>query len=144
MSLVEQALKKIQQGQARAPESRVVIERKATTSDSAPLPGCVERPIAPQRTVRVNMEALRVAGFLAPVSQERQLANEYRHIKRPLISNALGRGGAKIENGNLIMVTSSLPGDGKTFTSLNLAISMAAEVDLSVVLVDTAPGSDRV
>jgi protein-tyrosine kinase len=132
MSLVEQALKKMQQ--ARAPELRSAVER--TTVPIEPAPTRVERPIAPRRTVRVNMDALRVAGFLAPLSQERQLATEYRHIKRPLMASALGRGGAKIDNGNLVMVTSALPGDGKTFTSINLALSMAAELDLSVVLVD--------
>jgi len=34
------------------------------------------------------------------------------------------------------MITSALPGDGKTFTSLNLALSMALERDHSVILVD--------
>jgi len=38
--------------------------------------------------------------------------------------------------GLTIMVTSALPGDGKTFTSINLALSMALERDISVLLVD--------
>jgi exopolysaccharide/PEP-CTERM locus tyrosine autokinase len=38
---------------------------------------------------------------------------------------------------NLIMVASALPGDGKTFTCINLALSMAMEKDTSVLLVDT-------
>jgi receptor protein-tyrosine kinase len=41
-----------------------------------------------------------------------------------------------VKNGNLVMVTSALPGEGKTFTSLNLALSMAMEVDSTVLLVD--------
>ena len=36
----------------------------------------------------------------------------------------------------VIMVTSAVPGDGKTFTSINLAFSMALERDISVLLVD--------
>ncbi len=36
----------------------------------------------------------------------------------------------------LILVTSALPGDGKTFTSINLALSMARERDVSVLLID--------
>lgn len=135
MSLVEQALKKIQQSRTTEPP-RPSMDRKPPPVLNEPAPVHVERPIAPRRTIRVNMEALRTAGFLAPVPQERQLATEYRHIKRPLIASALGRSGAKLENGNLIMVTSALAGDGKTFTSINLALSMAAEVDLTVVLVD--------
>src|SRR5690606_20325175 len=35
-----------------------------------------------------------------------------------------------------IMMASALPGDGKTFTSINLALSMSRERDSSVVLVD--------
>lgn len=135
MSLVEQALKKIQQ--SRASEPRPSAERKPVPSEALPPPAAhIERTIAPRHTIRLNMDALRVAGFLAPTSQERQLATEYRHIKRPLIASALGRSGAKIDKGNLIMVTSALAGDGKTFTSINLALSMAAELDLSVLLVD--------
>jgi exopolysaccharide/PEP-CTERM locus tyrosine autokinase len=34
------------------------------------------------------------------------------------------------------MIASAMPGDGKTFTSINLALSFAMEKDLSVVLVD--------
>jgi exopolysaccharide/PEP-CTERM locus tyrosine autokinase len=34
------------------------------------------------------------------------------------------------------MVTSALPGDGKTFTSINLALSIARERDVTVLLVD--------
>ena len=57
-------------------------------------------------------------------------------MKRPIIRNALGRAGVRVKNGNLVMVTSALPGEGKTFTSLNLALSMAMEVDSTVLLVD--------
>src|SRR5690606_4713039 len=64
------------------------------------------------------------------------LADQYRHIKRPLISNATGRGGERLERGQLIMMASAMPGEGKTFTSINLALSMALEKDLSVLLVD--------
>jgi protein-tyrosine kinase len=137
MSLVEQALKKMQA--TRAPEAARVSAAPATNlAAREPGPARAESPMVARRSIRLNMDALRVAGFLSPTSQEKQLANQYRQIKRPLIANALGRGGvAKLDNGNLIMVTSSLPGDGKTFTSINLALSMAAEVDLPVVLVDT-------
>ena len=34
------------------------------------------------------------------------------------------------------MVTSALPVEGKTFTSLNLALSIATEIDSTVLLVD--------
>jgi len=84
----------------------------------------------------VDRDMLRSAGLLAPESQERQLADEYRMIKRPLITNALGRGDHPLERGNLLMVGSALSGEGKTFTCINLCLSVATEKDWSVVLVD--------
>jgi protein-tyrosine kinase len=152
MSLVEQALKKLQQardaGQAVRPEAPLTARAPISppsppraedrfAGDPDPLAQTAPmRVVVPERSVTLNQGALRAAGFLAPDSQERRVANEFRNIKRPLISKALGRGGQKVPNGRLIMVTSSLPGDGKTFTSLNLALSMAQEMDLSVLLVD--------
>jgi exopolysaccharide/PEP-CTERM locus tyrosine autokinase len=96
----------------------------------------VLEPLRPNRTVHIDRDALRHGELLPPVSQERQLAGEYRQIKRPLIANALGRGVPKIPNGHRIMVASAMPGDGKTFTSINLSLSFALEKDLSVILVD--------
>jgi protein-tyrosine kinase len=40
-------------------------------------------------------------------------------------------------NGNCIIVTSAHPGEGKTFSSINLAISMAREYDRTVMVIDT-------
>jgi exopolysaccharide/PEP-CTERM locus tyrosine autokinase len=88
------------------------------------------------KTIRVDRIGLRGAGLIPPENQERRIANEYRHIKRPLIASAIGRGGEPLVNGRLIMVASALPGDGKTFTSMNLALSIALEKDVSVLLVD--------
>lgn len=63
-------------------------------------------------------------------------ADEYRRIKRPLLSNAFGKSASLLEKGNLILVTSSIPGEGKTHTAINLALSMAYEQDHTVLLID--------
>lgn len=76
-------------------------------------------------------------GFLTPDLTNRRIADEYRAIKRPLLKNAFGKGEQDIANGNLIMVVSALPAEGKTFTSLNLAMSIAMEKDHTVMLVDS-------
>lgn len=142
MSLVEQALKKLQQaregGQPARPEPTLQSRQRHEPADHRdPMAQTMPtRVVVPQNTLQVNHGALRAAGFLPPDSHERRVANEFRNIKRPLIANALGRGGQKTQNGRLIMVTSSLPGDGKTFTSINLALSLAQEMELSVLLVD--------
>ena len=62
--------------------------------------------------------------------------DEYRRIKRPLLSNAFGKSASLVDRGNLILVTSSIPGEGKTHTAVNLALSIAQERDHTVMLVD--------
>ena len=84
----------------------------------------------------IDLARLEASGFITPNVKESKLLHEFRVIKRPLIQNALGKGAAPVANGNLIMVTSALPGEGKSFVSLNLAMSMAMELDCRVLLVD--------
>jgi protein-tyrosine kinase len=142
MSLVEKALEKMQQAQrirstteAPAPRQTVfgtIVGGEAVISPDGAQPP--ERP--PARIVAIDQLALREAGILPPQPQERQIAHQYRQIKRPLVSNALGRGTSRLPNGHLIMIASAMPGEGKTFTSVNLAFSMTLEKDLRVVLVD--------
>ncbi len=88
------------------------------------------------KSVELNLASLAVMGFLTPGSPRTAMADQYRVIKRPLIKNAVGQGAATLNHANLIMVTSALAGEGKSFTSLNLAMSMAAELDHTVMLVD--------
>lgn len=88
------------------------------------------------REVTLDLARLAAAGFVTPDGARTPLADEFRVIKRPLLSNIQGRSAAPIERANLIMVTSALPGEGKTFTSINLALSMAMEIDNTVLLVD--------
>lgn len=85
---------------------------------------------------QLDFDALSESGYLTTDNVDTRLAEECRFIKRPLLTNAFGKGVAPVEKGNLIMVTSSLPGEGKTFTSINLALSIALERDTTVLLVD--------
>jgi exopolysaccharide/PEP-CTERM locus tyrosine autokinase len=95
---------------------------------------------APKGHTDIDLDALSARGYLVPGAPRSRLLDEYRAIKRPLLVNAVGgKGREAVERGNLIMITSSLPGEGKTFTSVNLAISMALELNHSVLLVDADP-----
>ncbi|HEU0225988.1 MAG TPA: hypothetical protein VFR29_11180, partial [Steroidobacteraceae bacterium] len=138
MSLVEQALKKLQstrlavKGQASREAPLGVILEVAPAS----APAADGRPAAPRRIVHLDRAALVRAGFLPPDHKQRQIADQFRHVKRPLLAAALGRGVEPLANGHMIMLASSLPGEGKTFVSVNLALSMSLERDLSVLLVD--------
>lgn len=86
--------------------------------------------------VRV-LERLRENDMLVPGTRlGPEIRNEYRRIKRPLLSNAFGKNASLVDNGNLIAVTSSVPGEGKTYTAVNLALAIAQELDNTVLLVD--------
>lgn len=102
---------------------------------SAVLP-VVDTALESGAAVNINLPALDAAGFLTPLNTNTVIAEEYRAIKRPLLRNAFGGHGNETGNANLIMVTSSMPGEGKSFTSLNLAMSIAMEKDYTVLLVE--------
>lgn len=91
---------------------------------------------AVSKRVELDLDMLVSSGFVSPNSPRSQISDQYRVIKRPLITNAMGKGASTIDNGNLIMVTSALAGEGKSFTALNLAMSIATELDNTVMLVD--------
>lgn len=111
--------------------------RQASPRQAVPplRPGASRPAPAQSKRVVLNQKACQAAGIIVP-NQRNRLSEEFRIIKRSLIANAMGRGAAPIDNGNLIMVTSAVPGEGKTFTSINLAISIAMELDNTVMLVD--------
>ena len=88
------------------------------------------------KAVEVDKALLESEGFLVSGVNQMRLADECRLIKRPILANALGEKVARPERANLVMVGSALPGEGKTFTCINLALSIAREKDWSVVLVD--------
>jgi len=92
----------------------------------------------------INLARLHRMGVVSPDAEKSQVAEEFRIIKRPLIANAFGQGTARVKNGNLIMVTSSLPGEGKSFCAINLAISMAMEMDRTVLLIDADVAKPRI
>ena len=84
----------------------------------------------------INLAKLRQLGMIIPDGERTQIAEEFRLIKRPLLKNAFSQSAETVHNGNLIMVTSALAGEGKTFCAANLAMSIAMELDHTVLLVD--------
>ena len=121
---------------AYAPPRALRDERGRGDKPAASDTARARAPQEPGRHVNIDFAWLKSRGFVTPEAAMSQIAEEFRIIKRPVIRNALGRGGTRVRNGNLVMVTSALPSEGKTFTSLNLALSMATEVDSTVLLVD--------
>ncbi len=88
------------------------------------------------RTVGLDFNLMHHSGLLVPGMPRSQLEDEIRIIKRPLLDNVQAEAAVRPERANLIMVTSALPGEGKTQTAINLAISIATELDHTVLLVE--------
>lgn len=160
MSIVERAMQKAQQkAQAQpAPAAPAVVPSEAPAAE-ATQPVAVEAGLSfdperhePERPsgvdllsltardlkplVEIHVDKLRAEGRLPLEHMSRQIDEEMRRIKWPLLAAIAGRGGVTPARNNIIQVTSALPAEGKTFTSLNLALSIAKDREMRVILVD--------
>lgn len=98
-----------------------------------------QRPVDLRKTsraVELDIERLAGMGYLTPAQSDRRLADDFRNVKLHVLRNAEAATERGQKHGNIVLVTSALPGEGKTFTSVNLALSIASQVDQSVLLVD--------
>jgi len=86
------------------------------------------------RTAKVNRSGLIEQGFVMPDAAITALAEEFRIVKRTLLLNAVGP--TALPKGRRILVCSAQANEGKTFCAVNLALSMANERDIEVLLVD--------
>jgi protein-tyrosine kinase len=165
MSIIEQATKRLEQleragvavpwsaarvargpqpvlpGSTDEPVRPVVGLHGPALAGVAKLPDSLSECFVPARRepatqVTLDLESLRGAGYLVPDQVRSEMAMLFRHIKRPLLKNAHAQSDAANHRGSLIMVTSAVAGEGKTFCSINLAMSIAMEVDTAVVLID--------
>ena len=142
-SLAERAAEKLAAMPVK-PAARAVADTAVDPRSQPRPPGDSGQKIkvpdnAERETFRCNLDydQLRRSGYITPDQQQSHLAEEFRAIKRPLLLRAFGNDKRKIERGNVVMITSAQPGEGKTFTSINLAMSIASERDLHVLLIDT-------
>lgn len=107
------------------PADKVVADEKEFINKKSPLD-----------EFTINFERLDKNGHISLNGERKQINEEYREIKRKLLANAFGSLAKTLHNPNIIMVTSSRPSEGKTFTATNLAMSIASEQDKTVLLVD--------
>ena len=136
MSLVEQAIARMR-NQAKAAAPKAAEANSSSLAASTPVAAIAGRaadPVRVAKRITIDRAILRASGYLAEETQDRQFADHFRRIKRPLVDKAMSNDTAA--ELRVIMVTSALPGEGKTFSSINLALSMAQERDVSVLLVD--------
>lgn len=137
MDLIEKAAARLAQQEAPVKPKQAPVR---------PLPDIQEKTKSPtpetfltndgSEDLKLDLARLAELGLVVPDAERSQIKEEFRHIKRPLLMNAVGKGSSILQHANLIMVSSAHPGEGKTFTAANLALSIAAERDKTVLLVD--------
>lgn len=140
MSIIEQAAKRLEALRRAGIEPGVIRDGAGKAASVGGLASAQEGVVKERaassdksRRVELNLSHLAAEGFLTPEGATTALAEQFRLIKRPLLSNVSS---ATVPRANLIMVTSALADEGKTFVAINLALSMAMELDRRVLLVD--------
>jgi protein-tyrosine kinase len=158
LNSIEKALQKQQQDAESLRESQ--LSQPKPIDEASPPEGSIEKAertqpnqtvVQPQVTqeapiksnkvvsnakIEIDLEMLAQKGFVSTDARRQVINEEYRVIKRKLLDNAFGPLSKSLKNSNIIMVTSSRQGEGKTFTAINLALSIALEQDKTVLLVD--------
>jgi len=143
MSLIEKAASKIKKTESLV--ERAAKELKDVSVKETPQKSVIEvrqsgeslKKLGKRPMVELDLDVLRQSNILTSDDLENSITTEeFRIIKRSLLLKAFSKGDAAIKNGNIILVTSTQPDEGKTFCAVSLALSMAQERDLTVLLVD--------
>lgn len=123
--------------------SPVIVEPAAVVEPAAPVVEAVPSPVTVSATkdvthvAEIDLQRLADGGFIVPGHPPTGLSEEFRIVKRPLLLNAFGgRSTQALERGRAILVCSAHPNEGKTFCSVNLAMSLVNERGVEVLLVD--------
>ena len=124
-----------------APQAPVTPAPQAAFANPAPAaaPAPAPAPEAPRAVAfcgpfaRIDREHLRDGGLIVPEDPVTGLLEEFRIVKRELLADARAGGSPLARR---ILVCSPHPGEGKTYCATNLAIALAAERGLEVLLVD--------
>jgi Mrp family chromosome partitioning ATPase len=101
----------------------------------------VTPPVAAPRTklgrvARIDRDLLAERNLLVPGAPVGALAEEFRLVKRQLLVTAATIRATDPDRARTILVCSAQPAEGKTYCAVNLALSMAAEREMEILLVD--------
>ncbi len=139
MSTIEKALAK----QQAKKQSSEIVEPATTTENEAKVTLDKGTEVSAKaidndtnKRLIIDTQDLEQRGFLIDNGARKSIKDEFRQIKRKLLNNAFGTGSKMLSNSNLVMISSSKPNEGKTFVSINLALSIALEKDKTVLLID--------
>ncbi len=120
MHLIERAAERLNEVGPRPP------------APSAPLPQPRRASLLPPVT-RARLEA---TGLVAGAAGRTRISEEFRIAENRLVRAMEQEHGGSLPAANILMVTSSRPGEGKSFTALNLAGTLAISTRHDVLLVD--------
>jgi protein-tyrosine kinase len=132
---------------ASAPQATPTDERLAEVDTTPPAPADhpADEPASPP-VIRpteegsgqpfIDMTSLFRAGMIDWNRVRSRVSEEFRLVQRQIVRTAFTAAGAEPGFSNLLMITSSIPGEGKSFTALNLAACIARQRDHYVLLID--------
>ncbi|MBO9490469.1 tyrosine-protein kinase family protein [Endozoicomonas sp. G2_1] len=138
MSTIEKALAKQKKRNDSLDSNEIEAKEDAASSNISTKDNDINASVTASVKEQLNLDTqdLSERGFLIDTGSRKSIKDEFRQIKRKLLNNAFGAGSKMLTNGNLVMVSSSKPNEGKTFVSINLALSIALEQDKTVLLID--------
>jgi len=128
LSLVEKALEKAKLGSGQ--------DRRDSHVEALPTSIQPATPLRSELRLEFDRERLKAEGMLPPDEDRQQIADQFRVIKRRLLKQSTDGLSDSRGNSQFIMVASALPSDGKTFSCVNLALGLASERDVEVILID--------
>jgi len=122
---------RVEQPQPYLPENVAPFTHNRAKRSSRPSKSSVGKML------RLPEKRMREKGMITLDQPRSMLAEQYRAIRMTLMNNARRPSADGLRpRSNLLMVTSALAGEGKTYTSINLALSISMEPDTTVLLVD--------
>lgn len=121
----------VEEEKSEAAHSQFVQE---TIEEAPSMPA--EKRALQGKYANIDTDSLNKRGFVTKNSSERAMKEQFRAVKRKLLSNAFGPLSRTLRNPNLVIISSCNPHEGKTFTAINLALNIALEQDKTVLLVD--------
>ncbi len=134
MSIVEKAVDK-----HRKTDKLMPVKDRRVVNDARIGRGGRTEPPKTSATVDIelNHEKLSKEGVTPFGESADKIVDEFRRIKRPILSQAFEQAEEGAHRKNLVLIASALATEGKTFTAMNLAMCIALERDRTVVLVDS-------
>ncbi len=138
MSIIEKALDRLDvTGSHKIVKRQVPIGKVVEESSRQPISGekALKSSGEKSRQIGLDIKLLEEQGYLTPNTKNRVMFEQYRRIKLTILQKAFPDNDDEAKN-NIVMVTSSLEGEGKSFTALNLSMSVAYEFNQTVLLID--------